>query len=106
MSNVGHDERSYSKFKPFTLIEIIAFLRFINLNGLISSMRFKHKFKSQIEDPVAGDNSYSKIAKKNLNAVIFCRSKSCTTTKKVLSNCKHQDFLDYIQNISHEVDSG
>jgi len=67
LSNIGHNRRSYSRFKPFTPIEVIAHIGLIILNGLIPSMRFEYKFKSQIEDPVAGNDLCARIFGENVN---------------------------------------
>ena len=56
LSNIGHEGRTYSKFKPFTPNEMMAFIGLLILNRLQPSMQFEYKFKSQIEDPVTGND--------------------------------------------------
>ena len=51
-SNLGHEGKTHSKFKPFSPIEMMAFIGLATMNGLTPSMRFEHKFKSQMEDPL------------------------------------------------------
>ena len=65
LSNIGHEVRTYSKFKPSTPNKMIVFIVLLILNGLQLSMQFDYKFKSQIEDPVARNNLCTRIFREN-----------------------------------------
>ena len=65
LSNIGHHSCTYSAFKPFSLLEIMNFIRLIIFNGLVPSMRFEYKFKTQIEDPVAGNDLFARVFREN-----------------------------------------
>ena len=65
LSNLGHQSRTYSKFKRFSPIEIMVFVGLVTLNRLTPSMSFEHKFKSQMEDLVAGKDLCARIFGEN-----------------------------------------
>jgi hypothetical protein len=44
----------------------MAFIGLIILNSLILSIRFKYKFKMQMEDPVVGNDLYTRIFRENV----------------------------------------
>ena len=56
ISNIGHQGHSYGGFEHFSPCEIMDFIGLIMLNSLCPSMRFEHKFNTQEEDPVAGND--------------------------------------------------
>ena len=55
ISNLGHGGGSHQDFKAFSQVEMIVFVEFTMLNGLMPSMRFEYEFKTQEEDPVTGN---------------------------------------------------
>ena len=111
LSNIGHEGRTYSKFKPFTPNEMMAFIGLLMLNGLQPSMRFEHKFKSQIEDPVAGNDLCARIFGENgsrrwkefKHCFSLVDPRATAPSKKVSPNYKVQPFLDHMHIVNHEA---
>ena len=56
LSNIAQQDRSHGVFKYLTFYKIVNFIGLLTLNGLCLSIRFKHKFKTQQEDPVFSNN--------------------------------------------------
>ena len=65
LPNLGHQDRTCSKFEPLSPIEMVALVRLAMLSRLMPSTRFESKFKSQIEDPFAGNDSCARIFRDN-----------------------------------------
>ena len=89
LSNIRHYSRIYSAFKPFSLLEIINFIALIIFNGLVPSMRFEYKFKTQIEDHVASKiytqqflKRIQSVVGKSLNITFSKRSQGNSTIKE------------------------
>ena len=111
LSNIGHHGRTYSAFKPFSPLEIMNFIGLIIFNGLVPSMRFEYKFKTQMEDPVAGNDLCARVfgenAERRWKEFKYCFSltdpRATVPSKKSQPNYKVQAFMDHIQKISHEA---
>ena len=90
---------------------MMAFVGLIMLNGLIPSVHFEQKFKSQMEDPVAGIDSCARIFGENgarrRKEFTHCFSlvgpRATAPSKKVSPNYRVQPFLDHMHNASHKA---
>ena len=89
----------------------MAFVGFAMLNGLVPRMHFEHKFKSQMEYPIARNDSCARIFGEN-GARRWKEFKCCFSlvdprdtapSKKVSPNYKVQPFLDHMHNVSHKA---
>ena len=67
LSKIGHIERLNQDFKTFSLIEMIALIGLIMLNGIMLSMGFEYEFKTQEDDPVTGNDLHSRLLVHNVN---------------------------------------
>ena len=56
LSTLGNERRYFQDFKSFLPVEMMAFFGLITLNGLTSRMRSENEFKTQEEDPAAGND--------------------------------------------------
>ena len=65
LSNIRYHSRAYSTFKPFSLLEIMKFIGLIIFNGLVPSTKFEYKFKTQMEDPIAGNDLCTRVFGEN-----------------------------------------
>ena len=60
-SNLGYQNRTCSKFKPLSPIEMMVFVGLAVLDGLMPSTRFECTFKIQMEPPVTRNESRARI---------------------------------------------
>ena len=104
--NLGHEGRLFKGFKAFLPVEMISFIGLIALNDVTPRMRFMHEF-----NPLAGNDLRVRIFEEN--ATRRCRefkicfslvdSRVAPPLKKLLPNCKVQDFLNHMHDVNHET---
>ena len=89
---------------------MILFVGLIILNGLKSRMRLEYEFKTQEEYPLTGNDFCVRALEENKSRP-FKEFKLCYSlvsfrvsrpSKKVSTNCKVQEFLNHIHDVSHE----
>ena len=110
LCNAGNVGQEYSNFKPFTLEEVQNFLGLYMLNGLVPSPRLEFKFKSQIEDPISGNDLCHSVFGNNAERRLKEFKKFLSLTdprvlpppKKANPNFKLEEFFDYMKKKSKE----
>ena len=87
------------------VIRLIIFIR------LVLSIRFEYKFKTQIEESIAGNDLCTRVFGENTEHhwkdfkyyFSLIDPRAIVPLKKPQSNYKVQPFIDYIQNISYNA---